>query len=239
MRNQGLKLKGIVKQSFSRFIKDYEKEAHIQKKTAKIILNLSKNLKGKGIDLGCGTGFLFNENKDIVGTDISFEMVKKYREKNPFAVVGDIENLPFKSNSFNFAISNFSLHWTDFEKTILEVRRVLKSNSYFVFNIPVKNSLNIVHKILKKENFEFLSEKEVLAILENNRFLIEKHFTKEFTLGFKNTDKFLKHIHKTGSMVGKEGKSLGEKRKIVKAFQNYKKPVFLNYRLLFVVSKKV
>ncbi len=239
MTNQGIKLKGIIKHSFSRFINHYEKEASIQRKASKIILNLSENLEGKGIDLGCGTGFLYSSNKEIVGIDISFEMVKKYREKNPFAVVGDIENLPFKKSSFDFAVSNFSLHWTEFRKAVIETKNILKPNSYFIFNIPIKGSLKIVSEILKKENFEFLSEKEVLEILDEENFKIEQHFIKEFTLGFKISDDFLKHLHKTGSMVGKEGKSLGEKKKIVKLFQNYKKPVFLNYKLLFVQAKMV
>ncbi len=236
---KGLKLKGIVRHSFSRFIHHYEKEAVIQKKSSKIILELSQDLKGKGIDLGCGTGFLFKRDKQIVGVDISFEMVKKYKEKNPFAVVGDIENLPFKKSSFDFAVSNFSLHWTDFSKSLIEIRRILKKSSYFVFNIPIKGSLRIVSEILNKENFEFLSEKDVLEKLELNGFEVELFFIKEYTLGFKSSDDFLKHLHKTGSMVGKEGKSLGEKKRIVKLFQNYKKPVFLNYKLLFIKSKRI
>ena len=239
MTTQGIKLKGIVKHSFSRFINHYEKEAVVQRKASKIILNLSSDLKGKGIDLGCGTGFLFRSDKQLVGIDISLEMVKKYREKNPFAVVGDIENLPFKNLTFNFAVSNFSLHWTDFEKSISETYNVLKPDSYFVFNIPIKGSLKIISKILKRENFEFLSKNEVFEILESNNFKIEQHFIKEYTLGFLSSDYFLKHLHRTGSMVGKEGKSLGEKRKIVKLFQNYKRPVFLNYKLLFIKARKI
>jgi malonyl-CoA O-methyltransferase len=232
-------VKNIIKHSFSRFINHYEREAVVQRKASKIILKLSKDLKGTGVDLGCGTGFLFTADKKLVGIDISFEMVKKYKEKNSFAVVGDIENLPFKKSCFDFAVSNFSLHWTDFEKSIFEIKNVLKPNSYFVFNIPIKGSLNIISEILKKENFGFLTEKEILNILKSQGFKIELYFVKEYTLGFKFPEEFLKHLHKTGSMVGKEGKSLGEKKKIIKKFQNYKKPVFLNYKLLFIKAKKV
>ncbi len=230
-------MKGIVRHSFSRFINHYETEAVIQRKASEIILDISKELEGLGIDLGCGTGFLFKEDRRLVGIDISFEMVKKYREKNPFAVVGDIENLPFLKNSFDFAVSNFSLHWTDFEKSVFEVKNTLKKDSYFIFNIPIKGSLKIIPEILKKENFEFLTEKEVIRVLKHKGFEIEFTFVKEFTIGFKNSNLFLEHLHKTGSMVGKEGKSLGKKKKIIKLFQSYKKPVFLNYRLLFVKAK--
>jgi len=235
-------LNKIIKLSFSRAADIYEKEAVIQKHSAKILSEIAKDVKGKGIDLGCGTGFLYEYiKKDIIGIDISFNMANHYKRKNKKVVVADIENLPFKNNIFDFALSNFSLHWTDLKKSTAEIKRVLKENGYFIFNIPIKGSLKIVETILGEENFDFLDKNELLDILKENDFIIKQSFEKEFFISFKDGISLLEHLHKTGSAVGKKGKTVGEKKKIVDKFKNYTKPAFLNYKLIFIsaIYKKI
>ncbi len=233
-------MKELIRKSFSKSTQFYEKEAIIQRKTAKLMGEYIQKFDGTGVDLGCGTGFLvdFYKEKDVIGLDLSLKMIKKYKQKNPNAIVGDIENLPFKTESVDFAVSNFSLHWTDFERSVFEIFRILKSGGKFYFNVPIKDSLSIVNKILNYENFNFLTEGQIIGILQKYGFAIEKYYVREFQISFKTSMLFLEHLHKTGSMIGKKGKTLGEKKKIIKQFQSYKKPVILNYKTLFVLAEK-
>ncbi len=223
--------KDIIRLSFSKAIDSYEKEVLIQKQTALKLYELTKNLEGLGIDLGCGTGSVITKN--TVGLDISFGMAKIYKRKNENVVVGDIENLPFKTGSFDFAVSNFSLHWTDIRKSFKEISRILKPKSRFVFCMPVEGSLKIVEKILGEKNFDFLEVKTVLESLSYH-FLVENYQIKSYQMEFKNAVELLKHLHLTGSSVGKLGHTVGEKKRIFNKFKQYNKPAVLNFEVIFV-----
>ncbi len=229
-------MKTLVKFSFSRFSESYDREAVLQKEAARILVDFAGDLKGKGIDLGCGTGFLLrlSEWKGIVGIDISEDMVRFYSRFNKNAVIADMEDLPFKENSFDYAVSNFSLHWADFEKTVFELKRVLKPEGRFVFNIPVGGSLEVVEKILGEIHFDFICVPEVLQTLKEKGFFINDFFVENLQKGFKDGYSLLVHLHKTGVAINTKSSSLSEKRRIVNLFKSYEKPALLNYKLLFV-----
>lgn len=233
-------MKKLVKFSFSRFAESYEREAFLQKEAAQILADFSKDLKGKGIDLGCGTGFLYDflENKNLIGVDISKEMLSFYTKRNKNSVLADIEHLPFKKESFDFAVSNFSLHWTDLKKSFQEVYRVLKKNGKFIFNIPFEGSLESIRQITGDIYFDFLCVPDILKILKGSGFSIEDFFKAELELEFENGYQLLSHLHKTGVSIGSKKTSLAEKRKIVKQFKEYNKTVPLNFNLLFVKAYK-
>ncbi|WP_456464536.1 class I SAM-dependent methyltransferase [Persephonella sp.] len=229
-------MKTLIKLSFSRFSESYDKEAVLQKEAARILVDFAGDLKGKGIDLGCGTGFLLrlSEWKGIVGIDISEDMVRFYRRFNKNAVIADMEDLPFKENSFDYAVSNFSLQWADFDKTVSELKRVLKPEGRFVFNIPVGGSLEIVEKILGEIQFDFICVPEVLQTLKEKGFFVNDFFVENLQKEFKDGYSLLVHLHKTGVAINTKSSSISKKRKIVKLFKSYQKSTYLNYKLLFV-----
>lgn len=224
--------------SFSRSALHYDKNADIQKQTALYLSNLVKNIDGLGIDLGCGTGFLSDIlKKNIVGIDISKNMIEIYKQKNNLATVCDIEDLPFKDSSFDFAISNFSLHWTDLNKSIKEICRVLKKDSKFYFCMPVEGSLNIVKNVLGYDNFNFLDEDSILEITKKY-FKIENYFSKEYIKTFNSGIELLNYLHYTGSAIGKEGLTFGEKKRIYEKFKGLKGNVNLNFKVIFAYVRK-
>ena len=233
-------LKSLVKFSFSRFAETYDKEAILQKEAAEILIDFAGFLEGRGLDLGCGTGFLYRLSKwkNLIGIDIAEDMVKFYKNFNKNCLVADIENLPFKENSFDFVVSNFALHWTDIKKSFEETFRVLKKEGYFVFNIPFKGSMEVIEEIVGKETFDFLCVPEILRTLKDTGFSIEDFFAEDLYKEFPDGYSLLSHLHKTGVSINPKEKTLAEKRKIVKKFKGYKKPVVLNYRLLFVKAYK-
>ncbi|AIG97330.1 MULTISPECIES: methyltransferase domain-containing protein [Archaeoglobus] len=99
------------------------------------------------LEVGCGTGFTTEEivrrigEERVVAVDITPEQMMKARAKmggvNYF--LGDAENLPFKDNSFDAAISAGSIeYWPNPQKGIEEMARVTKSGGKVVILAPRK-----------------------------------------------------------------------------------------------------
>jgi len=137
------------------------------------------------VDLGCGTGILFDMlrrkvGKDgiVVGVDFCSEMVRKARQNFPFETIceidADVEYLPLKERCFNCAISFAAFaHFTDPRKVIKEVARVLKSGGQF----------HIVHLMGSKElgdyhhrtggpvaNDHLPSDEDMIALFKHGNF---------------------------------------------------------------------
>jgi len=233
-------MKMLIKRSFSRFSMKYEKEAILQKEAGKYLIQFSEVNKknfNKILDLGCGTGFLGEFlNKKLVGIDISKDMLKIAKEKNYFVLQGDIENLPLKNKSFDFILSNFSLHWLNLEMALKESSRVLKDNGYISFNIPIENSLQAIEDILGEKYFYFKSEKDILHLVKKY-FQIEKLEKAKFIKTFSNGYEFLIHLHNTGVSINPNDKSFKKKKEIINKFKSYNLETILNYELLYIKGK--
>lgn len=156
----------------------------IQERKYQIILN-NYDLNEKFIlDLGCGTGLLFtyfinlkNEQKDnfyfYVAIDISWKMLlefksklNKFKAKNKFLVLADIDNLPFRENMFNtiFSFTSFQ-NLPNINKGVKESIRVSRDNADFKFSILKKKldlemlvdflkPLTKIENIIKRDNLE-------------------------------------------------------------------------------------
>lgn len=96
-----------------------------------LLENISKKYKFEGdiLDLGCGTGMFgrnilkYNQNINLIGIDISSEMIKKAKEYNKL-FIGPIQKMLSNINNVDHIISNGALHFLDnkyFEKTLLKL----------------------------------------------------------------------------------------------------------------------
>ena len=85
-----------------------------------------KKLSGKILEVGVGTGkSSFFTRRELFGTDISKPMLKLAEKKLKGKVkLADSRKLPFKKNSFDWAIFIFSLPSENPEKAIKEALRV-------------------------------------------------------------------------------------------------------------------
>ena len=118
--------------------------------------NFIKRKSGRLLDLCCGKGadsiFFHNKGLKVSALDYSPEAMKQFNELQKkyslfiSALVKEIsEGLPFEDDSFEFAYSRLGLHYfTDKElrKIVSEIKRVLKSEGLFMFQVKSVNDRN-------------------------------------------------------------------------------------------------
>ena len=98
---------------------------------------------GTVADLGCGDGYgsllLNNEGYDVLGMDISEEMIRLASAKKRTGlsfVMGDLNKLPFKDEEFSAVMAINSLEWTEHPLHALnEVRRVTELKEFACIGI--------------------------------------------------------------------------------------------------------
>ena len=114
------------------------------------------------LEIGCGTG-IFTEkvfqktNSSITAIDISTELLEEAKKKLPQVnfKVDYAMSLSFADKSFDVVFGSSVLHHLDFEKSLKEILRVLKSGGRMIFAEP--NMIN--PQILVQKNIPFIKEK--------------------------------------------------------------------------------
>jgi len=102
-----------------------------------------KKAKVKVLDIGCGTGELAKKltvrfkKAEVQGVDISETMIKQASAKKmPRPVrfkLGDVEQLPYKDNSFDVITCSHSFHhYINKDRAVSEMHRVLKPNGHLM-----------------------------------------------------------------------------------------------------------
>lgn len=98
----------------------------------RIIKEMMNEIKGRVLDVGCGTGIVHDlyPNLDIFGIDVSSGMLKHHKGDHWLASATDI---PFADNMFDSVVCRSVLHHIpETEKALSEIKRVLKPNGRFV-----------------------------------------------------------------------------------------------------------
>ena len=111
------------------------------------------------LDLGCGTGVLFDmlrrrvgETGSVTGVDFSFQMAQRANLNFPFpnvAVVdADAQMLPFRDSAFDMAVAFSAFpHFSDQQKALLETHRVLKPRArFYIIHLESSRDLNQLHQ---------------------------------------------------------------------------------------------
>jgi len=92
--------------------------------------------KGLVLDNGCGPGKLslvIPEGNVIVGSDISFDMLREAKKKIKYLVRAQAEKLPFKDKTFDVVYTDSVLHHLkNPEEGVKEIFRVLKDDGVAV-----------------------------------------------------------------------------------------------------------
>ena len=217
-------MKGAYSLRFSRSAETYEKWAIPQKESALELVNLVKP-EGLVLDLGCGTGFVSSslpEDCRSVGVDISEGMLHLYTARFQWAVLGDAESLPFKDESFDYVLSNFSLHWTDLSRSLPEAIRVARVG--VGISVPVKGSLRGL-------DFPFPEEHEVLKHFRD--LVVVNSYLRDVPVPFSGWD-LVRFFHHTGSSLNPRRRRILSRRSVENLINSIERPSF---RMLFLYAR--
>jgi ubiquinone/menaquinone biosynthesis C-methylase UbiE len=111
------------------------------------------------LDLGCGTGILFDmlrrrlgDAGSITGVDFSFEMAEKAHRNFPFknvnVVDADATQLPFGDNTFDMAVAFSAFpHFSNQQRALDETHRVLKNGAkFYIIHLVSSKELSEMHQ---------------------------------------------------------------------------------------------
>ncbi len=190
--------------AYSRMVDEsYLEEEKGRRLSAQSMLEMLKKLKKRGrlLDVGSAAGFLLDEARkagwEVSGIELS-EWAVDYAKKTQHIDAifhGVLKNADFPDNYFDVVIiKDFIEHLTDPKGTLVEIRRVLKSDGILCVNTPDIDSL--IGRILrarwwgvKQSRLYYFSRKTLYAMLESAGFSPIKRkshvriFTLEYWLG--------------------------------------------------------
>ncbi len=131
----------------------------------KNIKNSSKYIRGKVLDVG-GKNF----TKNLLNENIDYRILNRDKKNNPF-YLSDATKIPTKKNYFDTVVMFEVIEYLDnYEKVFLEINRVLKKKSYFVFSSPF---LFPIHYD-QKSDLQRFTKRKLENLCKKKRFKIIK-----------------------------------------------------------------
>lgn len=121
-----------------------------------VMNNLNSSEKDKVLDIGFGNGYLIEHlakknQGDFYGIEISDDMLKNGCKRNSELIKqgkvhltkGNVMNIPFENSIFDKIYTvNTVYFWEDLDKSLSEIKRVLKPNGIFINAIYSKQWLD-------------------------------------------------------------------------------------------------
>jgi len=145
------------------------------------------------LDLGCGTGVLFDllrrrvgETGSVTGVDFSFEMAQRALHNFPFKNVNVIDadavQLPFEDSTFDMAVAFSAFpHFRDQQRALDETHRVLKPKAkFYIIHLVSSRELSEMHHEIggAVEHDEIPAATRLQEMFDNSKFVdvrIEDH----------------------------------------------------------------
>jgi ubiquinone/menaquinone biosynthesis C-methylase UbiE len=126
--------------------------------------------RGKGLEIGCGTGRFAAELGIDIGIDPSAAMRKIARARGVKALPGRGEAIPFPDCAFDYAAIIITLCFVqDPAKVLAEAGRVLKKRGRIVIGIVDKNSF--LGKFYKRKKSVFYKQAKFLSVKEVTKLI--------------------------------------------------------------------
>ncbi|MBU0980322.1 MAG: class I SAM-dependent methyltransferase [Nanoarchaeota archaeon] len=142
-------------------------ELHGEEQEAKMRI-IRPYVKGKTLDVGCGTGLSSQGLNDVMGIDPSEGMLK---HADIPTVKGKAEDLPFENDSFDTVISVTAFHnFHEPEKALEEMKRVCKGD--IVISLLRKSNrfdelIDLIKKHLKVKK-TIMEDKDLVVVCDGS-----------------------------------------------------------------------
>ncbi|PID27822.1 MAG: SAM-dependent methyltransferase [Candidatus Cloacimonadota bacterium] len=140
-------------------------------------------IEKRGVEIGVGSGIFAKELGIRFGIDPSENMLKLAEKRGIKTDCGFAENLPYKENSFDFAVFITSLCFiTDPLKAFKEAYRIVHKKGSLIVAFIDKNSFlgRTIESEKSKSKFyknaKLYSTKEVVSLMEESNFVVTDIF---------------------------------------------------------------
>lgn len=149
---------------FEQFADDFDKKMYMYDTNTRIQVIFDDLLKNENLqkkrllDAGCGTGWFSKRahelGAEVTALDVGEKLLSKVREKcNVTTVIGDLVDLKFEDNFFDYVISSEVIeHTINPRKAVSEIVRVTKiggvialttPNSFWYFSVWLANKFHL------------------------------------------------------------------------------------------------
>jgi len=127
------------------------------------------------LEIGVGTGRFAMHFHDVIGVDISLNMLKKAKERGVKVIYANGEKLPFENKKFGCILLVVTLCFLDNPiKVLQEAKRVLKDSGILVIGIiPKESPWGKFYQNKKIQGHPFYSIAKFYS-LEDVKFLLQK-----------------------------------------------------------------
>lgn len=171
------------KNSFNKQAPDYDTSDYSKypRQCYPYVLEAISNIKfNRVLDLGCGTGVILKEIRNInneaelFGLDLSENMILQAAERLGTDVglsAGDAENMPYEDNSFDLVCCVESFHhYPNPAKALSEINRVLRKGGVLLIcdtwaRSPIRQIMNIFIRFSSDGDVHIYSENEINGLL--------------------------------------------------------------------------
>ena len=264
-----------LKRSFSVKACVYDRNARLQKQTAQDLLKTLNRFKTESkknsnitkiLDIGIGTGSMIPGLSDIykdasiIGFDLAEGMVKFARQQQykVYLIQADAEELPFKKETFDLAVSNLTYQWvSDLQNAFNQVNLILVPDGVFQFTTLGAGTLSELHTSYLNAHQktgipayahgqDFVTKEEIMTALQKAGFLkinIKVRQEKQTYADVKELGGSLKNIGAANALKS-PNKGLGGK-KLFEAMadyyqQHYSCPegIYANFEIFTITALK-
>ena len=205
-----------IARNFSRAANTYDSVAILQQEIGQRLLDRLDFIKIQPeviLDLGGGTGFFSRAlqqkfpNATLYNLDIAEGMLQIANTANALTkkVCGDVESLPFKSESVDFIFSNCTFQWfLDPVRALLEIQRVLKPDGLLLFSTFGPDTLKELRESYQALDSgihvnHFLDMHDIGDLLLHTQFIDPVMDMENLTLTYQTCQELLKDLKETGA----------------------------------------
>ena len=223
-----------VKNQFSKYAKDYKNHNIIQQIVAKSLVRELKTKPKKILELGCGSGQVYNHiswDLDFYkAIDFSATMCELHpRAKNVEIKCFDFDTVEFlneiKNDTYDIVLSSSALQWSkDLSKIIKQLSLITKEINAVLFT---SNTFKTIQNITKTKS-PILDEQSIKEAF--NKYFKCEFETIMYKLEFDNKKDLFDYIKKSGVSGANESLDFKNAKKLYKEYNiNY-----LEFEVIFV-----
>ncbi len=168
-------MKSIFDKNYKRYDAWYDKNRFVYLSELDALKKAMPKKKGRGLEIGVGTGRFASKLKISYGIDPSANMLKIAAKRGINVQVATGEKLPFKDSAFDYVLIAITLCFVENPRRVLkETKRVLRKGGKVIIGIVDRDSF--LGKYYRKKKSVFYKQAKFFGIEELTSLLRDAGF---------------------------------------------------------------